>query len=163
MRATCEPVRMAQTVCVLLSASDRKRLETIASDRNQPRKHIERVEGGTCCDEPPAQCSKWQDRCQSPGGVALAAAFRREGPDGLLRDKTRKPGKPPIPAETVARAVALTCGEPPPGATHGPVGRCPRPSGSRCARCSTSGRRISCSRIGCAVLSARAIRSSPSR
>ena len=26
--------------------------------------------------------------------------------DGLLRDKTRKPGKPPIAAETVARVVA---------------------------------------------------------
>ena len=44
--------------------------------------------------------------------------FAEEGPDGLLRDKTRKPGKPPIPAETVARVVALTCGDPPPGVTH---------------------------------------------
>jgi predicted transcriptional regulator len=34
---------MAHTVCVLLSASDRKRLEAIASDRNRPRKYIERV------------------------------------------------------------------------------------------------------------------------
>jgi predicted transcriptional regulator len=34
---------MAQTVCVLLSASDRKRLEAIASDRNRPRKYIERA------------------------------------------------------------------------------------------------------------------------
>jgi hypothetical protein len=33
--------------------------------------------------------------------------------DGLLRDKTRQPGKPPIPAETVSRVVALTCGQPP--------------------------------------------------
>ncbi len=38
--------------------------------------------------------------------------FAEEGVDGLLRDKTRKPGKPPISAETVARAVALTCGKP---------------------------------------------------
>ena len=44
--------------------------------------------------------------------------FIEEGSDGLLRDKTRKPGKPPIPAEMVSRVVALTCGEPPPGATH---------------------------------------------
>ena len=34
---------MAQTVCVLLSTSDRNRLEAIASDRNQPRKYIERA------------------------------------------------------------------------------------------------------------------------
>jgi len=44
--------------------------------------------------------------------------FAEEGPGGLLHDKTRKPGKPPIPAGTVARVVALTCGEPPPGVTH---------------------------------------------
>lgn len=34
---------MAQTVCVLLSALDRLRLEAIATDRNQPRKHVERA------------------------------------------------------------------------------------------------------------------------
>jgi hypothetical protein len=38
--------------------------------------------------------------------------------DGLLRDKTRRPGKPPLAAETVARVVALTCADPPPHVTH---------------------------------------------
>ena len=38
--------------------------------------------------------------------------FAEAGVEGLLRDKTRKPGKPPIPAETVARVVALTCRKP---------------------------------------------------
>ncbi|MDE2465669.1 MAG: helix-turn-helix domain-containing protein [Alphaproteobacteria bacterium] len=37
--------------------------------------------------------------------------FAEAGIDGLLRDNTRKPGKPPIAAETVARVVALTCAE----------------------------------------------------
>ena len=37
--------------------------------------------------------------------------FAEEGPDGLLHDKTRKPGKPPVPAGTVARVVALACGD----------------------------------------------------
>ena len=36
----------------------------------------------------------------------------------MLRDKTRKPGKPPILAGTVARVVALTCGDPPADVTH---------------------------------------------
>jgi hypothetical protein len=31
------------------------------------------------------------------------------GAEGLLRDKTRKPGNAPIAAETTARVVALTC------------------------------------------------------
>jgi transposase len=34
--------------------------------------------------------------------------FAESGVEGLLRDKTRKPGKGPIAAETTARVVALT-------------------------------------------------------
>lgn len=34
---------MARTVCVIVSASDRRRLEGIAADRNRPREHVERV------------------------------------------------------------------------------------------------------------------------
>ncbi len=44
--------------------------------------------------------------------------FAEAGVDGLLRDKTRKPGKPPLAAETVARVVALTCGKMAGEATH---------------------------------------------
>jgi len=44
--------------------------------------------------------------------------FAEAGVDGLLRDKTRNPGKPPIPAETVQRVVALTCGAPAAETTH---------------------------------------------
>jgi hypothetical protein len=36
----------------------------------------------------------------------------------LLRDKSRKPGKAPLAAETTARVVELTCSEPPHQATH---------------------------------------------
>ena len=34
---------MAQTVCVIVSAADGERLQAIAGDRNQLRKHVERV------------------------------------------------------------------------------------------------------------------------
>ena len=110
---------MAQTVCVLLSALDRLRFEAIATDRNQPRKHVERArvvllsangrpvqQVATEVDVSRPMVWRWQQR------------FAEVGPEGLLRDKTRRPGKPPIPAETVARVVALTCGEPPTGMTH---------------------------------------------
>ena len=40
------------------------------------------------------------------------------GVEGLLRDKTRKPGKAPIAAAQAAELVALTCTEPPHQATH---------------------------------------------
>src|SRR5690242_12476242 len=38
--------------------------------------------------------------------------FAESGIEGLLRDKTRKPGKAPIAAEITARVVALTCTAP---------------------------------------------------
>ena len=41
-----------------------------------------------------------------------------EGVDGLLRDKTRPPGKAPLPEAKVARVVELTLGDPPHEATH---------------------------------------------
>ena len=40
------------------------------------------------------------------------------GVDGLLRDKTRKPGRAPLPPETVAKVLALPCSEAPGNATH---------------------------------------------
>ena len=42
----------------------------------------------------------------------------REGVTGLLHDKTRKPGLPPLPSELVDRVVELTLAEPPGEATH---------------------------------------------
>jgi transposase len=110
---------MAQTVCVLLSAFDKQRLEAIASDRNRSRKHVERAlvvlasAGGR-----PAQLVAAETVVSRPMVWRWQQRFAEQGPDGLLRDKTRKPGKPPIAAETVARVVMLTCGEPPPGVTH---------------------------------------------
>jgi hypothetical protein len=44
--------------------------------------------------------------------------YAEAGVEGLLRDKTRKPGKAPIAAEITARVVALTCTAPPHQATH---------------------------------------------
>jgi transposase len=44
--------------------------------------------------------------------------YAEAGVDGLLRDKTRKPGKAPLGDAVAHRVVALTCGEPPGEATH---------------------------------------------
>jgi hypothetical protein len=59
-----------------------------------------------------------EPRRQPADRVAMATALRRERVDGLLRDKTRRPGKTPIAAAIKARMVALTCTEPPHEATH---------------------------------------------
>jgi len=44
--------------------------------------------------------------------------YAEQGVDGLLRDKTRKPGKAPLSPATIAKVLALTCSEPPGEATH---------------------------------------------
>jgi len=110
---------MAQTVCILLSRDDRARLAAIVGDRNIPQKHARRAkivlhsaEGHSVLDV--ARLSgvsrpavwRWQRR------------FAEQGMDGLLRDKTRKPGKAPLPAKIVAKVLALPCSEPPGNATH---------------------------------------------
>jgi transposase len=110
---------MAQTVCPLVSATDRERLAAIVTDRNRPQKHVtrarivlhsaERVDVAEVARRAAStrpSVWRWQQR------------FAEAGVDGLLRDKTRKPGKPRTADATVQRVVAMTCGEPPGEATH---------------------------------------------
>ena len=110
---------MAQMVCPWVSAADRQRLAAILADRNRPQKHVarariilhsaERLEVAEVARRAgisrPAVW-RWQQR------------FVEAGVEGLLRDRTRKPGKPPTPEAVVQRMVALTCTEPPGEATH---------------------------------------------
>ena len=110
---------MAQTVCVIVSASDRARLEAIAADRNRPRKQIERVRVVLAsADHRPVQHVAGEVGVSRPMVWRWQQRFAEEGVDGLLHDKTRPPGTPPIPPDVVARVVALTCGPPPHQATH---------------------------------------------
>ena len=110
---------MREGISIEVSAADRARLEAVVADRNRPQKHVWRAriilataEGlGTHAIMRRAGVSKpcvwrWQER------------FMAEGVDGLLRDKTRPPGTPPLPAATVARVVELTLGDPPGEATY---------------------------------------------
>jgi hypothetical protein len=85
---------MAQTVCVIVNAPDRERLQAIIGDRNQPRKHMERARIVLASAErEPAQ------RVAARVGVSRPTVWRWQqryaevGVEGLLRDKTRKPGK----------------------------------------------------------------------
>src|SRR5919108_1606803 len=110
---------MREGISIEVSAADRERLAAVVADRNSPQKHVWRAriilvtaEGcGTAEIMRRAGVSKpcvwrWQER------------FMREGVAGLLRDKTRKPGRAPLPATTVDRVVELTLKEPPGETTH---------------------------------------------
>src|SRR4051795_6360828 len=110
---------MAQTVCPLISAGDRQRLAAIVADRNRSQKHAARVRIILHSAErlDVAEVAR-RAGISRPAVWRWQQRFAEAGVDGLLHDKSRKPGKPPTPEATVRRAVALTCGEPPGEATH---------------------------------------------
>ncbi len=110
---------MRDGISVVVSTSDRARLEAVVADRNSPQKHAWRArivlltaEGcGTAeimhrTGKSKTAVWRWQER------------FMHEGVDGLLRDKTRPSRIPPLPPEVAERVVALTLTAPPGEATH---------------------------------------------
>jgi len=115
----CHAGPMAQTVCVIVSAADRERLQAIVGDRNRPRKHVERARIVLASvGSEPAQRVAARVGVSRPTVWRWQQRYAEAGVDGLLRDKSRKPGKTPIAARTTARVVALTCTTPPNQATH---------------------------------------------
>lgn len=111
--------RMGQELCVVVSDADRARLEAIVGDRNRLLKHGQRARIVLLSAErlPVLQVA-------IRAGVSRPAVWRWQrryaeaGVEGLLRDKTRPPGKKPVPIATVNKVLALTCGEPPGEMTH---------------------------------------------
>jgi Winged helix-turn helix len=112
---------MREGIDIEVSAADREQLAAVVADRNSRQKHVWRAriilatgEGcGTAEIMRRAGVSKpcvwrWQER------------FMHEGVAGLLHDKTRKPGLPPLPSALVDDVVALTLAEPP-GETTGAI------------------------------------------
>ena len=102
-----------------VSAEQRRQLEAITEDGNTKQKHAARariillsddglgtmaIAAGSGTTKPTVW--RWQER------------FMEEGVEGLLRDKTRPPGKPPVPEATVGKLVATALSDPPAGETH---------------------------------------------
>lgn len=110
---------MRAGIVVKVTGEDRRLLEAIASNRSAPQKHVWRAKivlataDGCGTGEIMRRSGKakpvvwrWQER------------FMREGVEGLLRDKTRPPGKAPLPVKIVQRVVDLALGPPPGETTH---------------------------------------------
>ena len=110
---------MAQDVSVIVRDDDRARLAAIVGDRNQRRKHVQRAEIVLLSAErmTVAEVAR-RAGVSRPAVWRWQRRFAEQGITGLLRDKTRPPGTPPLSGETVARVVAMTCAEPPGEATH---------------------------------------------
>ena len=111
--------RMREGISITVKPSERRRLKAVLKNRNAPQKHVWRAQivlfsaEGLGTNEIMRRTGKsklcvwrWQER------------FMGEGVDGLLRDKTRKPGKAPLGADVAARVVALTLSTPPGETTH---------------------------------------------
>ena len=106
-------------ICIYVSPANRARLEAIITDRNSKTKAVWRARivlataDGHGTNAIMRQIGKskpcvwrWQER------------YVEEGVDGLLRDKTRPPGKKPLSAAVKRKVLSKTAGEKPPNATH---------------------------------------------
>ena len=110
---------MAQTVCVIVSPEDRARLAAIVGDRSRPLKHIQRARIVLVSAERlPVLTVAGRAGVSRPAVWRWQRRYAEAGVDGLLRDKTRPPGRAPVPTATVAKVLALTCAEPPGEVTH---------------------------------------------
>ena len=110
---------MRAGIVVTVTRTDRRRLEAIVADRSAPQKHVWRAHIILATAEGCGTAEIMRRSGKSKPVVwRWQARFMAEGVDGLTRDKTRKPGKQPLPATVVQRVVDLTLGPPPGDATH---------------------------------------------
>jgi len=110
---------MRAGIVVTVTRADRRRLEAIVADRGAPQKHVWRANIilATADGYGTAEIMRRSGKSK-PVVWRWQARFMAEGVDGLLRDKTRKPGKPPLAPDTVQRVVDLALGPPPGETTH---------------------------------------------
>src|SRR5260370_26804981 len=104
---------MRAGIVVHVTRGDRRRLEAIVADRSAPKKHVWRANIilATADGCGTAEIMRRSGKSK-PVVWAWQARFMAEGVEGLTRDKTRKPGKKPLPADTVQRVVDLALGPP---------------------------------------------------
>ena len=110
---------MAQTVSVIVSAEERARLAAIVGDRSRPLKHVQRARIILhSADRLPALEVARRSDVSRPAVWRWQRHYAEGSVDRLLREGSRKPGKPPTPTTIVAKVLALTCAEPPGEVTH---------------------------------------------
>lgn len=104
---------------ITVTAEDRARLERLVADRNSAAKVVWRARIVLATAE-----GKAVKAIAREAGVAKPTVWRWQrrfaeaGVDGLLRDKTRPPGRQPLGAKIKTAVLARTTTETPPNATH---------------------------------------------
>jgi transposase len=110
---------MRAGIVVNVTLADRRQLEAIVANRSAPQKHVWRANiilataDGCGTGEIMRRSGK-----SKPVVWRWQARFMTEGIAGLTRDKTRKPGKKPLPASTVQHVIDLVLAPPPGETTH---------------------------------------------
>src|ERR1700749_1860007 len=110
---------MRAGIVVNVTRADRRRLEAIIADRSAPQKHVWRAAIILATAEGCGTAEIMRRSGKSKPVVwRWQARFMAEGVAGLTRDKTRKPGKKPLPAATVQKVIDLAMGPPAGETTH---------------------------------------------
>ena len=110
---------MRAGIVVKVTRDDRRRLEAIVADCSAPQKHVWRAKIilATANGYGTAEIMRRSGKSK-PVVWAWQARFMAEGVAGLLRDKTRKPGKAPLAPSAVKQVVDLALAPPPGETTH---------------------------------------------
>lgn len=115
----CDSGSMRKGVTVQLAPEDRARLEGIVADRNTPQKHVWRAQIVLLSADGIGTLAIMRRTGQSKPTVwRWQQRFMEEGVAGLLRDKTRPPGRKPLSASVVQQVLTKTATETPAEATH---------------------------------------------
>jgi transposase len=110
---------MRSGVEVRLMPEDRIRLERIVAERNTRQKHVWRARIVLLSAAGVGTMEIVRRTGQSKPTVwRWQARFAAAGVDGLLRDRTRPPGRKPLPSAVVRQVVTKTTTERPPEAAH---------------------------------------------
>jgi transposase len=110
---------MRTGIIVNVTPADRRKLKAIIATHGAPPKHVWRANIILATAEGCGTAEITRRTGKSKSVVwRWQARFMEEGVAGLTRDKTRKPGKPPLPAATVQRVVDMARGSPPGAATR---------------------------------------------
>ena len=110
---------MRTGISITGSDEDRQRLKAVVDARQSAQKHVWR-----CRIVLMTADGHGPQAIMSGARVSKTCVWRRqarlmaEGVDGLLRDRTRPPGKAPVAEERMAEVVRLTLARPPHQATH---------------------------------------------
>ena len=89
---------MAQTVSVIVSAADRARLVAIVGDRSRPLKHVQRARIVLySADRLSVLKVARRAEVSRPAVWRWQRHYAEDGVERLLREGSRKPGKPPVP------------------------------------------------------------------